>query len=529
MVPSRSKRPSILLLIASIIVIALSDVVNSAKILCLFPTGSKSHVLGPQTLLKHLASRGHEVTMVSAFPLSKPVKNYRDVYVPIQSGFDTMMSKFMQGGSRNMFRMMPVVAKISMDYNNDTLNSPQFQQLVREERFDLAILGYFMNGFIVGVGSLLKCPVVMYISAGFNQVVNFVGNPQEIASVPHLFLGNKNPMTFMDLVKNTLLSVFEAGFITYIESVTKSYYYYNFPTEKGFPTYEEAKLNISLMLCNAYFTQTVPRPMLPNVIEVGGLQIKSKPDPLPQDIQAWLDGADEHGVIFLSFGSNLKSSSLREDKFEAIIGSLGKLKQRVIWKWDTDQMPRKPANVLIGKWLPQDDILAHRNLKLFITHGGLGSITESMYHGVPIVGIPMFGDQDHNVAQVVEEGWGESVSFDNLTESALTGAIERVLGSERYTQKIQNMATLYKDRPQSALDLATFWVEYVVRHKGARHLHYQGADLNRWQRSLLDVLVFLVAVPFVVFKILGVLLRKLKKQKQKAADANRVSKLKKKY
>lgn len=34
-----------------------------------------------------------------------------------------------------------------------------------------------------------------------------------------------------------------------------------------------------------------------------------------------------------------------------------KLKQRVIWKWEDDHLAGKPDNVMIGKWLPQNDIL----------------------------------------------------------------------------------------------------------------------------------------------------------------------------
>ncbi|KAL1402402.1 hypothetical protein pipiens_006108 [Culex pipiens pipiens] len=506
---SSTRLLTLLFLVTTTSVILLNGA-DSARILCVFPTASKSHVLGMQALMKNLAKRGHEITMVSAFPLSKPVQNYRDVNVPIEAAFGPLMANFMQGKDRNMLKVMPVIVAASLDYTNTTLNSPQFRKLVDEERFDLAVVGWFMNDYVAGIGQLFKCPTALYFSAGFSSMVNFFGNPAEVAAVPHMMLGNKNPMGFLDRVQNTLIYGVDVAITQYLRYKTKPYYDYNFPEEQGFLPYDEAKRQVSLVIFNSYFTQAVPRPYLPNVIEVGGLQIKPKPDPLPADIQAWLDGA-EHGAIFLSFGSNLKSSNLRQDKFDAILAALSKLKQRIIWKWDTDVMPGKPANVMIGQWLPQDDILAHKNLVLFVTHCGLGSVTESMYHGVPIVGIPMFGDQEHNAAQVLKEGWGEVVTFEDLTEETLSRAIRGVLGNEQYRQTVQKMADLYRDRPQTGLDLSTFWLEYVVRHKGAPHLHYQGADLNFLQRNLIDVFAAIGVVLYVVFKILGLMFRTVKR------------------
>ncbi|XP_050096430.1 UDP-glucosyltransferase 2-like [Anopheles aquasalis] len=482
---------------------------DTAKIVGVFPTASKSHVLGLQALLKELANRGHEVTMVSAFPLKRPPANYRDVYLPIEGAFTTIMSEFMQGGDRNMMKLLPKILNVSLEASNTSINTEAFRTLVREEQFDLAIVGYFMNSFVLGIGQLFNCPTILYFSAAGSGLTNMVGNPAEVAAVPHLLMGPRNPMTFLQRVGNTLITGIEKLMIQYIRYKTLPYYESNFPSEKGYRSFDETLQNVSLVLLNTYFTQTVPRPYLPNMVEVGGLQINAKPEPLSTDLQQFLDGAGSDGAIFISFGSNLRSSTLRQDKLDAILGMIRKLKQRVIWTWDADEMPNRPANVFIGKWLPQDSILAHPNLRLFITHGGLGSITEAMYHGIPIVGIPMFGDQDNNVAQVVKEGWGVRVSFDTLTEAGLTEAVQQVLQERKYRDHIQQLAALFKDRPMAALETAVFWVEYVIRHHGAPHLHYQGADLNVFQLALLDVYAFLVALLFIAYKLIRFLVRKL--------------------
>ena len=119
---------------------------------------------------------------------------------------------------------------------------------------------------------------------------------------------------------------------------------------------------------------------------------------------------------------------LPQEKIDVFLHAFSKVKQRVIWKWESDDLPGKPENVLIEKWLPQDDILAHKNVKLFISHGGLGSVVESKYHAVPIVGIPIFGDQATNVRLIEKEGWAIGIyPLKELSENKLTAAIQEIL------------------------------------------------------------------------------------------------------
>jgi glucuronosyltransferase len=56
--------------------------------------------------------------------------------------------------------------------------------------------------------------------------------------------------------------------------------------------------------------------------------------------------------------------------------TFAKFKQRVIFKWESNELPGKPDNVLTDKWLPQDDILANEKVRLFISHCGLGGLAE---------------------------------------------------------------------------------------------------------------------------------------------------------
>ncbi|WP_276567145.1 nucleotide disphospho-sugar-binding domain-containing protein, partial [Bacillus thuringiensis] len=67
---------------------------------------------------------------------------------------------------------------------------------------------------------------------------------------------------------------------------------------------------------------------------------------------------------------------------------------------DINQLENIPSNFKLYNYVPQLDILQHTDL--FITHGGMNSSSESLYFGVPMLVIPVMGDQPI-VAQRIEE------------------------------------------------------------------------------------------------------------------------------
>lgn len=70
-----------------------------------------------------------------------------------------------------------------------------------------------------------------------------------------------------------------------------------------------------------------------------------------------------------------------------------------------------------------------------------------------------------------------------------------------YKENIMRLSSLHKDRPMEPLDLAVFWVEFVMRHKGAPHLRPAAHDLTWYQYYSLDVIGFLLAVVLTVIFI----------------------------
>lgn len=71
--------------------------------------------------------------------------------------------------------------------------------------------------------------------------------------------------------------------------------------------------------------------------------------------------------------------------------------------------------------------VAHQNCVLFITHGGLLSITEAIHFGVPLIGLPFFSDQPNNMNRVVKKGFGKQIPFDENIAANLNDTIIEML------------------------------------------------------------------------------------------------------
>uniref|UniRef100_A0A8W7PY65 UDP-glucuronosyltransferase n=1 Tax=Anopheles coluzzii TaxID=1518534 RepID=A0A8W7PY65_ANOCL len=404
--------------------------VESAKILGIFPTASKSHWILGSSLLKELAQDGHEVTMISPFPLKNAPKTYRDVNIAYNTNlFDDIMDEVFEKIDDSIVEKMMELGTFVNEITNTTLSSPEVQALIHsDETFDLLILEIFLDDALLGFADRFNCPVVGMSTFGASSWVNsLTGSPQPLSYVPHPMSSFTDKMNFWQRLGNVLFTAFDETLLTAMcNPIQQRHYNHYFPNATR-SLDEMRRHGVSLVLINSHFSLSFPRPYLPNLIEVGGFHVNRKVNPLPEDIKSFIEQS-EHGVIYFSMGSNLKPSKMDKQKRNDVIKVLSNLKQNIIWKWDDDTLVVDKKKFLIGKWFPQDDILAHPNVKLFITHGGLLSCTESIYHGVPIVGIPIFGDQLLNMARAEQSGWGIGVTYTELNEQTFSKAITTVLG-----------------------------------------------------------------------------------------------------
>lgn len=145
-------------------------------------------------------------------------------------------------------------------------------------------------------------------------------------------------------------------------------------------------------------------------------------------------------------------------------------------------------------------------MKVFISHGGLIGTQEAIYHGVPIIGIPIYGDQFNNLLQIQHAGLGKLLQFHDINEHTLQEMLNEVLTNDTFKLKAKEMSARFKDRPMSALDTAIYWIEYVIRNKGANYMKNPGLEMSWIAYYMLDVYAFiLLTVLSFVFLTLNIL------------------------
>ncbi|XP_065219027.1 UDP-glycosyltransferase UGT5-like isoform X30 [Planococcus citri] len=476
------------------LLISLLNLCGGARILGVFPHHGLSHFMMFEPLMLELARKGHQVVVISKYPHKENVPNYEHVDVNNDAPQYTSNIPF------TIFKRLPVSLREDLEAlymylleTENILNTKNFRNFMNSNRkFDLMVTEAFNSRLFYALSYKFKVPMITLSSSVMMPWASYdIANPITPSYIPCIFSYQADKMNFfqkLENVYNVVVSVvaYETFFYRKDEELKKKYF------GEDVPSLRDIANNVSLMVVNSHFTLNRPRPLIPKVIEVGGLFI-TQSKPIPQNIEKFINES-KHGVVYFCMGSLLRGETFPPEKREAFLYAFSKIPQRVLWKWEGDVLPGKSDNIMISKWMPQRDILAHPNVKLFISHGGLLGTSEAVYEGVPVLGIPIFGDQRTNIKSLEANGAGELLDYNEISKEVVLEKIQRLLNDPKYKENAKLLSDRYRDRPMSPLDTAVYWTEYVIRHKGAPHLRTAAADMPWYQYLLLDVIAFIVAV-----------------------------------
>ncbi|XP_066431802.1 UDP-glucuronosyltransferase 1A1-like isoform X1 [Eleutherodactylus coqui] len=312
--------------------------------------------------------------------------------------------------------------------------------------------------------------------------------PIPLSYVPRMMSGLMDHMSFPQRVKNFFYDILS----TFICDVLYSpYQQLAADFLKRDVSLQEILSHAAIWLMRMDFVIDFPRPLMPNMVIIGGINCAQK-KLLNQDFEKLVESSGEHGFVVFSLGSMV--SEIPMNKAMDIAEAFRYIPQTVIWRYTGKPPSNLGNNTHLVKWLPQNDLLAHPKARAFITHGGSHGIYEGICNAVPMVVLPLFGDQMDNAKRIESRGAGLTLNVLDMTPEDLSNAIDAVINVPSYKENIQEMSALHLDRPINPLDLAVHWVEFVMRHKGAPHLRPAAHDLNWIQYHSLDVFGFLLAV-----------------------------------
>uniref|UniRef100_A0A671SQS0 UDP-glucuronosyltransferase n=1 Tax=Sinocyclocheilus anshuiensis TaxID=1608454 RepID=A0A671SQS0_9TELE len=502
-----------------------SEPVQAGKVLVMPVDGS--HWLSMKILVEELSQRGHEMVVLvpeTSILIGKS-GNYttKSFHVPytlaeLNAILDHIRKNALEKppqltdiivnlGTLMRFTDMQVKACEALLYDKSLMKS------LRETGFDVLLTDPFLPCGTI-IADSFSLPAVYFLHGLPCRLDEAAAQcPSPPSFVPRFFTGFSDKMTFPQRVRNTLMTVFEKYlchklFASFGELASR---YLQKDT-----TYKELLSHGAVWLLRYDFTLEYPKPQMPNMVQIGGINCAKK-GPLTKELEEFVNGSGEHGFVVFTLGSMV--SQLPEAKARELFEAFRQIPQRVLWRHTGPVPENAPKNVKLMKWLPQNDLLGHPKAKAFITHGGSHGIYEGICNGVPMVMLPLFGDQGDNVQRLVSRGVAESLSIYDLTAEKLLVALRKVINDKSYKEKITELSALHRDRPIEPLDLAVFWTEFVMRHKGAAHLRPAAHELNWIQYHSLDVIGFLllilVTVIFVTVKSCMFCFRKCFKKTQK--------------
>uniref|UniRef100_A0A1A9X238 UDP-glucuronosyltransferase n=1 Tax=Glossina brevipalpis TaxID=37001 RepID=A0A1A9X238_9MUSC len=468
------------------------------------------------------------MTVINAHPQKEQIKNYRDILImDVHTGYDDFIQS-VQTGNRNDWEDLSYFADFFYNISEAVLKSSSVQDIIDKENFDLLIVETLSMEAVYALAKHFEVPLIGVSSFGTDFTIDdLMGNVSPLAYTPLHTLDFTEKMSFSQRLQNiywyalTLLHNYWVHLPKQQNLVTK--YLPHITTDL-----RQIRSNFSLMLLNQHFSLSFPRPYVPNMIEVGGFHIQSKGSYLPSEVEEFLHSSPNTEVIYFSLGSNMKSKYLSPFVLNIIKEVFGSLPYKILWKFEDPHLPNKPDNVFISPWFPQTDILASPRVKLFITHGGLLSTVESIYHGKPLLGVPLFYDQKANVKKAEQMGFALSLDIHNLSTGSLRETILEMMNNNKYKQKVKEISKIYHDQPIKPIDLAIYWTEYVLRHRGAYHMQTEAQKMSFIKKHSLDTLGVIASISLVVAVVCYYLTVKLIKLAFKKAMSKKVTKSSKK-
>ncbi|XP_072044167.1 UDP-glucuronosyltransferase 2C1-like [Amphiura filiformis] len=385
----------------------------------------------------------------------------------------------------------------------DLLTKKDLLEDLRNQNFDIIITDLFSPCYAL-LAEYLNLPLIVVTTSREYPIFyrQMFGFPSELSYVPEYGSGLSSQLDLIGKLKN-IASRFMCRIMGYacLQYFRAVQFELDIKPSSSLNTIMSNRTK--LWLSYSSLALDYPEPVMPNTVFVGGMAIMEN-KPLSKELEEFIQGSGDHGLIIFSLGSMI--SSLGDHVNSIIANTFRQLPQRVIWKHEGVVPQGVGNNTLVLDWIPQNDLLGHPKTRLFIGHGGINGVYEALYHGVPMLLIPVMSpDQWDNAVRVESKGLGKSIDIRSISNESLYNDVTDVLHNKRYRESVLHHSAILRDLPTGP-DQAVFWIEHVLKF-GDKHLRASVFELNFIQYYLIDVALAVLLVVIISFLTLRFIFR----------------------
>uniref|UniRef100_W5NN56 UDP-glucuronosyltransferase n=1 Tax=Lepisosteus oculatus TaxID=7918 RepID=W5NN56_LEPOC len=497
----------------SLLIIISVPFSDGGKIL-VFPVDG-SHWVNMNILIEEMHSRGHNITVIrgeGSWYIKENSLYYTSITIPENKDMDnkffhSFLVKYLEVQikesslltfltlKRDFLAMISEVHRAICKMVTTMFENKQLMQRLQDTQYDLVLTDPAIAGGVL-LAHYLKLPLVLNVRWITSGEGHFALAPSPLSYIPVPGSRFSDQMNVIERVKNFLyyaIILYEQTFVVdpHYRAVCDHYF------GPGIDIYSLIQ-SADIWLMRVDFVFEFPRPTMPNVVYMGGFQCKPA-KPLSPDLEEFMQSSGKHGVIIMSLGTLV--NSLPIDIANEIASAFAQLPQKVIWRHQGNRPANLGNNTLLVNWMSQNDLLGHPKTRVFVAHGGTNGVQEAIYHGIPVLGLPLLFDQYDNLLRLKGKGAAKILEINKVKSNTFLQALLEVLNDPSYQMNMKKLSSLHWDQPIRPLDNAAFWIEYVIRHKGAAHLHSESYKMPWYTYHSVDVIMFLLAAVFVFIMI----------------------------
>ncbi|KAH8298624.1 hypothetical protein KR018_003280, partial [Drosophila ironensis] len=489
-----------------LIVLGLFGSVEAANVVFLIGTATYNNPTWSDPLVNGILEKGHRVIMLSTGPrLANISKDLDYEYFGLKTSYDEMdrfTRKFENHASE--YKRSGTLLQLVLWYNMQSETCRQILGLKHSRKQSRKIEKYLKRDIdliITDVTPGMDCLINLVPSWRLKPILGISGgklttdlidllqadNTINPAKIPHFINPVPQQMTFMQRLHNHLMCS-GSRLIKYI--ILRRGLRDTVLLENVYP-------NPQLVLLNTHPALDYVQNMPPQVVQVAGLHIHPKRNPLPVLLNEFTNQFP-NGIIYIDLPHI-------ELMYKVGLASVSKMIENhttygFIWNMGNIKNRPKPINNLfrftVDKRM-QQDLLAAGGVIACINHGDSFSIIEAVNFGIPMVLLPLRFEEFNNAQRVGERKMGVVLATSGFTSASMTNALSDVLDDATIISNAYQAQQKLRASPQTPLDLAIWHVEQMIadRHMYRYLAQPEARAQNFFVANSLDVLT----VPILLF------------------------------